>query len=150
MLVKWNQVHWLALGLQYWHFPWFFCFISRFRDFSPDSMSFEQKGLIPWIPPFFCNRGNLQPLLMIDCQQVTSSHLYRTRRHQKNSHAPLRNPHAPLKIHLLVVCCWVLVTLEEVKSVKLADEKLTSFHQYLRYSHKRTIAFSKPSAITWA
>ncbi len=35
--------------------------------------------------------------------------------------------------------------------VIVADEKSTSFHQYLRYSHKHgTIAFSTPSAIIWA
>ncbi len=38
-----------------------------------------------------------------------------------------------------------------LSNVILADEKLTSFHQYLRYNHKRgTIAFSTPSAIIWA
>ncbi len=35
-----------------------------------------------------------------------------------------------------------------LSNVILADEKWTSFHQYLRYSHKLgTIAFSTPSAI---
>ena len=38
-----------------------------------------------------------------------------------------------------------------LSNVILVDEKLTSFHQYRRYSHKcGTIVFRIPSATTWA
>ena len=38
-----------------------------------------------------------------------------------------------------------------LSNVILADEKLTLFHQYIRYSQKwGTIVFSIPGAILWA
>ena len=39
-------------------------------------------------------------------------------------------------------------TMYTLSNVIVADEKWTSFHQYLRYNYKRgTIVFSTPSAI---
>ncbi len=57
--------------------------------------------------------------------------------------------HATIVLQLLLAChdstCYSL------SNVIVADEKSTSFHLYLRYSHKCvTIVFSIPSAIIWA
>ncbi len=38
-----------------------------------------------------------------------------------------------------------------LSNVIVADDRFTSFHQYLRYSHKGgTIVFGTPSTIIWA
>ena len=48
-------------------------------------------------------------------------------------------------------CMLHIMVTYSLSSVIMADEKFLSFHQYLRYSHKRgTIVFSIPGAIQWA
>ena len=71
-------------------------------------------------------------------------------------HCEIQDQHGRISLSVCLSVCFLSLCLAlamhySLSNVILADEKMTSFHRYLRYSHKSVIiVFSIPGAILWA